>query len=83
MSGKGSAAWIVAIVASLIFITGTLLFTVLDPTMQAIFGSELWSSSTEQGSNALSWQKSIWLFTPGAVLLTILVEIWLATRQPT
>lgn len=78
---RGSAAWIVAIVGILAFITGAFVFTAVDPVMTAIFNSPLWESSTTHGSNALKWQKRAWLFAPTGVMLAILMTIWIETRQ--
>lgn len=80
---RGSAAWVLAIVSVVTFFVGALLLTVLDPVMQAVFSSAMWSSSTSYGTDALSWQKDMWLFWPSMILLGILFTIWVKTRQPT
>lgn len=80
---RGSAAYVIAVVAIMSFIIGGLVYASLDPMMQAIFDSELWTSSTTHGKNALEWQKRIWLFAPTFVLVSIVTTIWIETRQPT
>ena len=80
---RQSAAYIVAILAVMMFIVGALVLTTLDPVMQAVFGSPGWSSSTEQGTDLLTWQKAAWSFVATAILLSILMEIWIGTRQST
>jgi|GEM_PF-3559843 len=81
MVSRGSTAWIVAIVCILGFVTGAIVYTATDPVMQTVFGSALWSSSTTDGQNALAWQKAMWLFVPVAILLVLLVEIQVGTRN--
>lgn len=78
-----SAAWVLAIVAVLVFIIGALLLTVIDPVMQTLFDSSLWSSSTPYGTDALNWMQDLWAFFPVAILITILLLVWIRTRQPT
>jgi len=77
-----SAAWVLAIVAVVTFIIGALLLTAIDPVMQALFDSSLWVSSTADGTNALTWQQDLWAFFPVAILITILLLVWIRTRQP-
>lgn len=83
MPTKGSAAWAVVIVSIVAFIVGSLLLTATDPVMQALFDSSLWSASTSDGSNALAWQKRAWMALPAMILVALLVQIWIDTRQPT
>jgi len=79
---RGSAAWIIAIVSALTFVVGAVLLTAVDPVMQAFFSSTIWSASTEDGTNALNWMKAAWAFIGPAILITILLEVWIKTRQP-
>lgn len=78
-----SAAWVLAIVAVLTFIIGALMLTVVDPVMQALFDSTLWSSSTQYGTQTLGWVQDLWLYFPVFILITILLLVWIRTRQPT
>jgi len=80
---KGSAAWVVAIVGVVTFIIGALLLTAVDPVMQSLFASNMWSSNTVEGTDLLRWMQSAWAFLPVAILMLILIEVWIETRQPT
>ncbi len=80
---RNSGAYIVAIIAALMFIVGALVLTVIDPVMQALFDSATWSSSTSTGTDLLSWQQTAWRFAAAAMLIAIIMEIWIGTRQPT
>lgn len=80
---RGSGAYIVGILAVMMFIVGALVLTTLDPVMQSVFASPGWGSSTESGTDLLSWQKSAWSFAATAILIAILMEIWIGTRQST
>ncbi|TQQ78601.1 hypothetical protein EGH24_13850 [Halonotius terrestris] len=77
-----SAAYVITIVAALMFIVGVLVLTVTDPVLQTLFDSALWSSSTQQGSDLLRWQKAVWGFIGTAILIAITLEVWIVTRQP-
>lgn len=78
----GSAAWVVAIVAILAFITGVLLLTAIDPVIQALFDSPQWTADTADGQNALDWAVRAWAALPASILVAILIQIWIDTRQP-
>lgn len=80
---KNSAAFIVAILAVMMFIVGALVLTTIDPVMQSVFASPAWGSSTENGTDLLSWQKSAWSFAASAMMIAILMEIWIGTRRST
>jgi len=80
---RRSAAWVIGIVIILAVIMGALILTATDPIMQRLFDSTLWSSTSTEGSNALSWQKAAWAFFPTAILLALLIQVWVDTRQPT
>lgn len=83
MASKRSAAWVLVIVVSLGFIVGALILTATDPVAQAMFGSSIWNADTADGQNALNWMVAAWAFFPTAILIALLVEIWVGTRQPT
>lgn len=78
-----SAAWVLAIVIPLAGFIGAILFTVLDPFMQYVFGSSLWTSTTSIGTNTLTWAQDVWTYLAVFVLLSFLVTVWVRTRQPT
>lgn len=80
---KSSAAYIVVIVSIIAFIIGTLLLTATDPVMQALFGSQMWGAETQDGKNLLKWMSRLWAFFSSAILIAIVMEIWIGTRQPT
>lgn len=77
-----SAAYVIAIVAVVSFFMGAFILTATDPFMQGLFGTMLWSSETSWGSDALGWYKSLWGFVGMAILITILMTVWINTRQP-
>lgn len=77
-----SAAWLLAIVAILTFLIGALLLSSIDPVMQALFASDMWSSSTSYGTRSLGWTEDLWAFFPLAIMITILLVVWVRTRQP-
>lgn len=79
---RGSAAWALAIVAVATALVGSLLLTVADPVMQALFASATYSSTTTFGSDLLSWQQDAWTFWPVIILLGIMVMVWVETRRP-
>jgi uncharacterized integral membrane protein len=79
---RNSGAWMVAIVAIIAYIMGVLLLTAVDPVLQALFDSTLWSASTADGQAALNWQQRSWAIFPVAILVAILFEIFIVTRQP-
>jgi len=83
MVSRGSAAWVVAIVAPLAVFVGAMILTVVDPLMQTLFSSALWSSQTSYGTSALAWQKAVWTFWPVVILVGLLFLVWIETRQPT
>lgn len=78
-----SAAWVLAIVVTVAGGIFSLLATVLDPFMQYIFGSTLWTSSTTIGTDALGWGQDFWTYLAVIVLLSFLTTVWIRTRQPT
>jgi hypothetical protein len=82
MPGR-SAAYIVSIVAVTAFISGALTLTVVDPVVQTIMDSPQWSSSTAQGTDLLRWMADLWAFMSTAILIGLLSDIWVRTRQPT
>lgn len=78
---RGSAAWVVAILAVTMGIVGSLLLTVVDPVQQQLFASGLWSSSTTYGTDALRWQRDAWMVWPAFILFGIMIEVWVHTRR--
>lgn len=80
---RDSAAYVVTIVCVVAFIVGTLLLTVLDPIAQNLFASPMWSADTADGQNLLVWMERAFAFFSTAILLAILMQIWIDTRQPT
>lgn len=78
---RGSAAWVVAIVAVMTGLVGALILTVLDPVAQALFASSMFNSSTTYGSDALSWQQDAWTYWPAFILVGITVTVWVRTRR--
>lgn len=83
MATRRSAAWVITIVVVLSFIVGSMILTATDPVVQALFGSNLWGASTADGKNALSWMEKAWAFVGTAVLIALLVQVWVDTRQST
>lgn len=83
MATRRSAAWVITIVVVLGFIVGALILTATDPVVQALFGSDLWSASTADGKNALTRMERAWAFFATAILIALLVQIWVDTRQST
>jgi hypothetical protein len=81
MPGR-SAAFTVAIVGVLGFIMGAFVLTVTDPIMQTFFGSGAWSSSTGTGTDLLRWLTYLWSFVSASILIAIVAQIWISTRQP-
>ena len=77
-----SAAYVISIVAVVSFFMGAFILTATDPFMQQLFGSMLWSSDTSWGSDALGWYEALWGFVGMAILITILMTVWINTRQP-
>jgi hypothetical protein len=51
--------------------------------VQTIMDSPQWSSSTAQGTDLLRWLGNLWAFMSTAILIGILSDIWVRTRQPT
>jgi uncharacterized protein YqhQ len=82
MPGR-SAAFTVAIVGVLGFVMGAFVLTTLDPVMQSFFSSGAWSSSTGTGTDLLRWLTYLWSFVSTAILIAIISQIWISTRQPT
>jgi len=80
---RNSAAYILVVLVGVAFIVGALVLTTIDPVMQALFGSPAWSSSTETGTDLLSWITAVWSFIGAALLIGMLMEVWIRTRQPT
>lgn len=78
---RTSAAWALAIVAVVTGLVGSLLLTVMDPVMQAWFGSAMWSADTTTGSNILTWAHDTWTYWAVFILLGIMVMVWIETRQ--
>ena len=80
---RTSAAFVLTILAVLAGLVGTLLLTVTDPVMQALFGSQLWVADTAMGSDLLTWQMNVWTYWPAFILFGIMILVWVETRQPT
>lgn len=80
---RTSAAWVLGIVAIMTGLVGALLLTVIDPVMQAVFASSLWTADTTTGQNILTWTRDVWTYWPVFILLGILDLVWIETRQPT
>lgn len=77
-----SATYVVAIVALVAGLTGSLLLTVLDPVMQALFDSSLFTSSTKYGQDYLRWSQDAWTYWAALILVGILFMVWITTRRP-
>lgn len=77
-----SAAYIIGIVSITVGLIGTLLLTVVDPIMQTLFDSGLWSADTPEFSNLLVWQQDIWTYWAAFILFGIMIYVWIRTRQP-
>jgi len=83
-AGQGrSAPYTLAIVLVMAFVTGALILTAVDPVVQGLFGSQIWSANTAEGQNLLGWLESLWQFWPAALLLGFALIAWIKTRQPT
>lgn len=83
MPTRRSAAWVLVIVIVLSFIMGTIILTAVDPVVQALFDSNLWQASTVEGKDALSWMSIAWMVFPTMILVALITQIWVDTRQPT
>lgn len=79
---RGSAAWVIAILAVTTGVIGALVLTVTDPVAQALFASPNYSSSTTYGSDLLGWLKHGWNYWPVFLLMGIGVTVWVKTRRP-
>lgn len=79
---KGSAAFVISILAVVLLIVGAVLLTVLDPVAQTIFGSMLWDTSTSAGGMATGAVQSMWAFWGLIILLGIASLVWVTTRRP-
>lgn len=81
MAVRGSAAWVIAIVTVVALIVGSLLLTVADPVVQALFSSSMWQSTTSYGTDTLAWGKSLWTYLSLILLLGFLSMVWVHTRR--
>ena len=79
----GSAAWILGILVIVGFIMGVLVLSMVDPFVQGLFDSQLWTSDTTEGTNLLNWGHAAWVTLPVIILISLLVTIWVETRNPT
>lgn len=81
MARFGSAAYLIAALV-VVFLVGSLIFTLLDPFWGGILDSQLFVSTTGPGSDAASWTTAFyqWVWLPGlaAILYTALVK----SRRP-
>lgn len=79
---RGSAAWITAIVSVLMFLIAAILLTFVDPVLQTLFDSSLFTSSTAPGATTLRRIQNLWGFFPVAILIAITLTVWIKTRRP-
>lgn len=78
---RGSAAWLTAIVATVMFVIGALLLSVVDPVMQTLFDSSLFTAETVIGTTFLGYLTDFWSFLAIAILIAILLTVWIGTRR--
>lgn len=79
---RGSGAYVIGIVAIIAFLMGSLILSMVDPFMQGLMDSQLWSADTVEGQNALGWFAAAAGFAGAAILIAILIQVYIDTRQP-
>jgi len=82
MVSRGSAAFVLGIVIITGIIMGAFMLNVLDPFAQGLMNNPMWSANTVEGQNLLSWFTAAWAFVPVAILVALLLQIQIDTRNP-
>lgn len=82
MVARGSAAWVIAVLAVVLLLVGAMLLTVLDPVAQSVFASSLWTSSTSAGQMTQSAVENMWTYWSLFILLGLTSLVWIMTRRP-
>lgn len=79
---QSSAAWVVGVVVIIGFIIGAVILSTIDPFAQGLMNSQIWSADSVEGQNLLRWMAAAWAFIGGALILALLIQIQVDTRNP-
>lgn len=81
MAIRGSAAWVLTVVLVTAFVVGALLLTVVDPVVQGLFDSSIWTCSTSYCDMTLGAGENMWAYIALVILLGFLSTVWVTTRR--